>query len=281
VYLCVVSTALVAGLALTSHTSKAYAQDQNCGRGSSVSVVRGGKPIVCDSGETRTLNSSSGDIEINMDTGSVKEAAVTVKGSGTNITIVKRLKVINGSGKSGSLPVINVLNKGQLTLNEEVDVTKATIKKEIVVNGAGSSVTLNGVLTGFEEVKINDGGVVVLGEKVTGIEKVKVGINGGGMVTLMEDVTFNNGSEAGIKIEGNRAGKATVMGVGGTGEMVTMTVKGNGGGIEVEAGAGKVDATVMMLNIKGSGMGKGVDVQNGAGTMELNKVNVSGFTMGV
>uniref|UniRef100_UPI00195B2348 hypothetical protein n=1 Tax=Bartonella bovis TaxID=155194 RepID=UPI00195B2348 len=26
---------------------------------------------------------------------------------------------------------------------------------------------------------------------------------------------------------------------------------------------------------------KGVDVQNGAGTMELNKVNVSGFTMGV
>ncbi|WP_204379479.1 hypothetical protein, partial [Bartonella bovis] len=75
-------------------------------------------------------------------------------------------------------PVINVLNKGQLTLNEEVNVSEATgmIKKEIVVEGQGSSVTLNGVLTGFDggEVKVSNEGTVVLGEKVTGMQKVEV-----------------------------------------------------------------------------------------------------------
>ncbi|WP_152023206.1 hypothetical protein [Bartonella bovis] len=71
VYLCVVSTALMAGLALTSHTSKAYAKDQNCGsRGSGAKVVSGNEPIVCDGGVTRILSSISGggeEIKINMD----------------------------------------------------------------------------------------------------------------------------------------------------------------------------------------------------------------------
>ncbi|ENN92719.1 hypothetical protein BBbe_01860 [Bartonella bovis 91-4] len=100
VYLCVVSTALMAGLALiTSHT-KAYAQAHNCGSSRGVTTISGdNKPIVCDGGVTRILNSSSGrDIEINMDTGPGKSAgaAVTVTGSGTNITIGKTLKVTGG-----------------------------------------------------------------------------------------------------------------------------------------------------------------------------------------
>ncbi|ENN90794.1 hypothetical protein BBbe_10290, partial [Bartonella bovis 91-4] len=290
VYLCVVSTALMAGLALTSHTSKAYAQAHNCGSGRGVGTVSGdNKPIVCDSRGTRILSSSrGGDINIDMDEHSREEAAVTVK-NGADITIIKKLKVINGkgSGKSGSLPVIKVSNAGKLMLNQEVNVEGAgvKIKKEIVVDGSGSSVTLNGVLKGFErgEVKVSNEGMVVLGEGVKGIEEVKVKINdGGGTVRFDGNVTFNNGSEAGIQITGNGAGKATVMGVGKAGEMVTMTVNGKGGGgdgvgIQMD-GAGTAD--VMRLKIKGSG-GMGVRVQNETGTMTLNMVNVSGFTMGV
>ncbi|WP_152023195.1 hypothetical protein [Bartonella bovis] len=233
VYLCVVSTALMAGLALTSHTSKAYAQAHNCGSGGSgvVKTISSDQPIVCDSRGTRILNSSSREeININMDRHSREEAAVTVK-NGADITIIKKLKVINGSG-SGK-PVIKVYGGGKLTLNQEVDVEGATIKKEIEVEGRNSSVTLNGVLTGIErgEVKVSKGGMVVLGEGVKGIEEVKVKINdGGGTVRFDGNVTFNNGSEAGIQITGNGAGKATVMGVGKAGEMVTMTVNGKGVG---------------------------------------------------
>ncbi|WP_208431901.1 hypothetical protein, partial [Bartonella bovis] len=282
VYLCVVSTALMAGLALiTSHTSKAYAQAHNCGSGGVVGTVSDdNKPIVCDSSSgTKTLNSiSSNEININMNKGGgSEEAAVTVTGPGTNITIGKTLKVINGSGKSGSLPVIKVYGGGKLTLVEEVDVTKATIKKEIVVDGQGSSVTLNGVLKGFEGVQVKNGGAVTLLKD--GVEIKKVEVNNGGMVTLNGNVTFNN-DEAGIKIEGT--GKASVMGVGKAGEMVTMTVNGKGAdGIQMDGDGGT--ANVVMLNIKGgSGAGStgtGVDVQNG--TMELNKIEVSGFKMGV
>ncbi|WP_208431910.1 right-handed parallel beta-helix repeat-containing protein, partial [Bartonella bovis] len=286
VYLCVVSTALMAGLSLiTSHTSKAYAQTPNCGSGSGGGVkvvdnVVG--PIVCSSGETRILSSTRGgssEISIDMNRHSREEAAVTVTGPGTNITIMKSLKVINGKGKSG-LPVIKVLDKGQLTLNQEVDVDGVTIKKEIVVDGENSSVTLNGVLKGFDgmEVKVSKGGMVVFEKGVTGIDGMEVGINGGGTVRLMKDVTFNNGSEAGIKIEGS--GEASVIGVG---KMVTMTVKGKGDGIQMDGDGGT--ASVVMLNIvgKGSGAGstgKGVDMQNGR-EMTLNMVNVSGFRVGV
>uniref|UniRef100_UPI00195ACC28 hypothetical protein n=1 Tax=Bartonella bovis TaxID=155194 RepID=UPI00195ACC28 len=274
VYLCVVSTALMAGLSLiTSHTSKAYAE-QNCGSkgGGVVKTISGGEPIVCDrSSGTRTLNSSGGgEIKIDMDKGSGKAAgaAVTVTGQGTNITIIAKKLTVKGG--SGDKPVIKVYDGGALTLNEEVNVTGVTeMQKAIVVEGQGSSVTLNGVLKGIErgEVKVSNEGMVVLGEKVTGIEEVKVKINDGGMVTLMEDVTFNNGSEAGIKITGSGAGKASVIGVG-----KTMTVT-KGSGIEVEAGSGKVDATVMMLKIKGG--------SGGTGEMTMNMVEVSGFTVGV
>uniref|UniRef100_UPI00195D1F36 hypothetical protein n=1 Tax=Bartonella bovis TaxID=155194 RepID=UPI00195D1F36 len=131
--------------------------------------------------------------------------------------------------------------------------------------------------------KVSNEGMVVLGEKVTGIEKVKVGIDGGGMVRLLGDVTFNNDAEAGIQIKGSKGNASVIgMGKGGTGEMVTMTVKGSGGGIEVEAGAGKVDATVMMLKIKGTGSGgMGVSMGSEGGTLNMNMVEVSGFTVGV
>ncbi|WP_152023196.1 hypothetical protein [Bartonella bovis] len=269
VYLCVVSTALMAGLSLiTSHTSKAYA-DQNCGSSGGVGTVKtiqhNDQPIVCDSRETRILSSTRGgkDININMDKHSGK-AAVTVK-DGANITILKKLKVTGGL-KGGGLPVIKVLNKGQLTLVEEVDVEGVTggMQKVIAVEGQGSSVTLKGVLKGFERVKINDGGAVTLLKD--GVEIKKVEVNNGGTVRFDESVAFNNG-EAGIKIEGT--GKASVMGMG-----KTMTVT-KGGGIQMD-GTGTAD--VMGLTIMGSGMG--VDVQNGR-EMTLNMVNVSGFRVGV
>ncbi|WP_158244994.1 hypothetical protein, partial [Bartonella bovis] len=255
VYLCVVSTALVAGLALTSHTSKAYAQDQNCGRG--VGVVSGNEPIVCGSGGKRTLNSSGGDINIDMDGGKgSEEAAVTVKGPGTNITIIKSLKVIKGRSGSQNLPVIKVLNKGQLTLDQEVDVKGVKgMQKVISVDGQGSSVTLNGKLTGFEggEVKVSNEGMVVLGKGVEGIEGMKVGIDGGGTVRLMKDVAFDNDAEAGIQIKGSGAGKASVIGVGSS---TTMTVNGTGAdgvGIQMDGTGGT--ANVVMLKIVGSGAG--------------------------
>ncbi|WP_210162036.1 hypothetical protein, partial [Bartonella bovis] len=51
--------------------------------------------------------------------------------------------------------VIKVLNKGQLTLDEDVDVEGATgMQKAIVVDGSESSVTLKGKLTGFEGMKV-------------------------------------------------------------------------------------------------------------------------------
>uniref|UniRef100_UPI001957A5CE hypothetical protein n=1 Tax=Bartonella bovis TaxID=155194 RepID=UPI001957A5CE len=155
----VVSTALMAGLALTSHTSKAYAQ-KNCGSGSGVSVVRGNEPIVCGKGDgTRILNSSGGDININMDMGGGSGEAIKITGPNTNITIMKKLTV-KGSRGSGK-PVIKVLSGGALTLDQEVNVEGAgEMKKTIVVEGGNSSVMLNGVLKGFEgmEMGINNGG---------------------------------------------------------------------------------------------------------------------------
>ncbi|ENN90766.1 hypothetical protein BBbe_10410 [Bartonella bovis 91-4] len=226
VYLCVVSTALMAGLALTSHTSKAYAQAHNCGSSGVVGTVNN-EPIVCDGGVTRILNSRSGDIEINMDTGPGKSAgaAVTVRGSGTNITIGKTLKVTGSKGK----PVIKVERGGALTLVKDVDVKGVTIKKEIVVDGSESSVTLKGVLKGFDggEVKVSNEGMIVFEKGVKGIEGMKVKINdGGGMVRFDESVAFNNG-EAGIKITGSK-GNASVIGMG-----KTMTVNGTGVGVMV------------------------------------------------
>ncbi|WP_152023184.1 hypothetical protein [Bartonella bovis] len=154
VYLCVVSTALMAGLSLiTSHTSKAYA-DQNCGssRGG-VKTISSDQPIVCSSGETRILSSTSSGRDINIDMDRGPGEAVKITGPGTNITIIKKITV-TGSGGSG-LPVIKVLNKGQLTLDEDVDVEGATgMQKAIVVDGSESSVTLKGKLTGFEGMKV-------------------------------------------------------------------------------------------------------------------------------
>ncbi|WP_146023840.1 hypothetical protein, partial [Bartonella bovis] len=278
----------MAGLSLiTSHTSKAYAK-QNCGNRGGVGVVKtiqhNDQPIVCSSGETRILSSTrdGNEIEINMDRGPVKAAgaAVTVTGQGTNITILKKITVINGSGSG--LPVIKVLSGGKLTLDQEVNVTGVTeMQKVIVVDGGNSSVMLNGKLTGFEGVQVKNGGMVVLGEGVKTITGTGSGsgvvIDGGGTVRFDESVTFNNVTEAGIKIKGSGMGKATVMG-----NLKTMTVtkgsRGDGVGIQMDGTGGT--ASVVMLKIKGEGSGgMGVDVQNG--TMTLTGVEISEFRVGV
>ncbi|WP_146023856.1 hypothetical protein, partial [Bartonella bovis] len=70
-------------------------------------------------------------------------------------------------------------------------------------------------------------------------------------MTLMRNMTFNNGTEAGIKITGSK-GNASVIGMG-----KTMTVtKGSGGdgvGIQMDGTGGT--ASVAMLKIVGSGAG--------------------------
>ncbi|WP_210162044.1 hypothetical protein, partial [Bartonella bovis] len=101
-YLCVVSTAMLAGLSLiTSHT-KAYAKQQNCGI-----VSDPNRPIVCDGRSKGVLTTSSDGSEIEIDMSKHSGEAVKIM-SGADITIMKKLtvKVTKWSGKN--LPVIKV-----------------------------------------------------------------------------------------------------------------------------------------------------------------------------
>ncbi|ENN94023.1 hypothetical protein m02_01810 [Bartonella bovis m02] len=248
VYLCIVSTAMLAGLSLiTSHT-KAYAQNQNC---TIVSNLNG--PIVCDGGKggNGMLNTSSdrggSKIEIKMDMSkhSGKEA-VKITG-GANIIATKKLKVtgaVKGSGKN--LPVIKVDGSG------------------------GKLMLLGGVdVDGGAKIKGSGGNGKVVGVQMGGTEKL----------VMMRNVIFEGVTE-GINIKGGgRRGAANVMGMG------TMTVNGSGVvGIKVED-TGTIDATVMGLKIEGSGGSKGVEFKGtgtgGKGTLTLNSVDVSGFETGV
>ncbi|ENN92916.1 hypothetical protein m02_10080 [Bartonella bovis m02] len=242
VYLCVVSTAMLAGLSLiTSHT-KAYAQNQKCGTVSSDGSGVVNEPIVCDRGETTVLNTSSGSskIEIKMNMHPGEEAAVTIKNR-ADIIATKKLKV-TVTGWSGKGPVIKVLSGGELTLKGGVDVTGVGVTGKVIeVNGGGTL-----MLMGESKIKVEGSGTGLVGVQMGGTEKLM----------MMRNVTFEGVTE-GINIKGSMGG-VMVMGLGGT----TMTVNGKGSGVNGVVGikvedTKAIDATVMGLKIVGEGTGSG------------------------
>ncbi|WP_208541733.1 hypothetical protein [Bartonella capreoli] len=275
VCLCVLSTAILAGLALMTSQNKVYAA-QNC---EGVDSGRENQPIVCDGGEKGTgwgVDGGWGELSgtnrnIDMSGHPRDEAAVTVynkSGGETKIMIKSKLTVRDSRSKNNN-PAIKVYNKGELALVGGVDVTE--VKKGIVVDGRGSSVMVMtgsiGVKTGGGPViEVKNGGEVMLMKevKVTGsgnVNGVGVLIENGGKVMLMEGVTMKN-VKMGMKIKGN--GNASVKGGG-----ATIEVGQSGTGMEVEG-----NANVMELNINGSG-GKGTGVvKMGEGTLTLTSVKL-------
>ncbi|WP_343358103.1 hypothetical protein AAJP84_04330 [Bartonella schoenbuchensis] len=286
VCLCVLSTAILAGLALMTSQNKVYAQAKNC---EGVDSGRENQPIVCDgttdgrgwgngtgatNGEWGVL-SGKRDIDMSEHSG---QAAVTVYNKSgretAKITISSKLTVTD-SRSSSQMPAIKVYQQGELKLVGDVNVTG--VKKGIVVEGPGSSVT---VMTGSIEVRAkggpvievkNNGKAVLMEEvKVTGSgsrDGVGVLIENGGEVTLMKGVTMKN-VKTGMKIMGT-TGIATVRGG------ATITVGQNGTGLEVEG-----NANVVELEIKGNG-GNGMGVLiNGSGTVVMTKVTMKDVITG-
>ncbi|MEL6093450.1 hypothetical protein [Bartonella schoenbuchensis] len=215
---CVLSTAILAGLALMTSQTKVYAA-QNCKglTNSGPSGDKGDQPIVCDgkSGGTGAGGVLSGRRDIDM-SGKSGQAAVTVTGANTKIRIKSTLTVTNSSG-TGNNTAIKVDKGGVLMLVGGVNVTG--VQKGMEVSGSGSSVT---VMTGSIGVRAQGGGSLIEvsnnGEVVL-MKDVKVGtisgnkevilIDGGGDVMLM-GTRFDN-VKTGIVVRG-RTGTATVRG---------------------------------------------------------------------
>ncbi|WP_208541686.1 hypothetical protein, partial [Bartonella capreoli] len=274
---CVLSTAILAGLALMTSQTKVYA-GKNC------KGVAGGEDsesglIVCDGtrpdGSGWSVDGGWGELSgtnrnIDMSVHSRDEAAVTVynkSGRETKIRIKSKLTVTNKSGKNNN-PAIKVEKGGKLALVGGVNVTE--VKKGIVVDGPRSSVMVLqgtiGVLTGGGPViELSNNGKVVLNDGVTvgpisGNVNGEVVINNGG--TLRMDGQSFTGVTTGIVVKG-ATGTANVRGG------ATITVKQGGTGMDVEG-----NANVMDMTIKGSG-GNGMGVLiNGSGTVVMTKVKL-------
>ncbi|MEL6089202.1 beta strand repeat-containing protein [Bartonella schoenbuchensis] len=275
VCLCVLSTAILAGLALMTSQTKVYAQAQqakNC-----KGMVNGGdgdesdQPIVCDGGlkgRGDHKGELSGGRTINMN--GHPGVAVTITGSSTKIRINSELTVWDSRG-SNDTTAIKVDKGGELKLVGDVSVTD--VKKGIVVSDSGSSVTVVqgsiGVGMGMGPViEVSKEGKVVLMEDVTvtgsGGSEGEVVINNGGTVQL-NGQSFT-GVITGIKIMGN--GNASVKGG------ATIGVRAGGKGFKVE---GTATANVMDMTINGSGGGgnrTGVEMGS-TGTLTMTKVGIT------
>ncbi|MGL2349574.1 hypothetical protein ACOWKN_05730, partial [Helicobacter pylori] len=230
VCLCVLSTAVLASLALLTDQNKVYA-GLNCtgvanssGNGSSSDNNKG--RIECDGGSNGRGDRSgqlSGIRTIDMSgkwgtrgTSNRNSDGPAVKVYKADITISGALKIMDNG--SNSHPAIMVENGGVLTVN---NVTMTDVHKGIVVSGGGSSVT---VVKGSIEVRNGGGAVIEVknGGKITLNEGVKVGtvsaskevilINNGGNVTVM-GTSFSK-VKTGIVFKGT--GTANVVGVGAT-----------------------------------------------------------------
>ncbi|MEL6093926.1 hypothetical protein [Bartonella schoenbuchensis] len=277
---CVLSTAILAGLALMTSQTKVYAA-QNC-QGLAGGGSRGDDGsglIVCD-GKGKGSGWSgkdgwgelSGGRDIDM-SGKSGQAAVTVyngtgRGTTTNIRISSKLTV-KDSGGSNNNPAIKVHNKGVLVV-DDADVTG--VQKGIDVSGSGSSVTVVqgsiGVRAGGggSLIEVKGGGTVELMRGVTiktvsGNVNGEVVINNGG--TLQLDGQSFTGVTTGIVIKGG--GNASVKGG------ATITVKQDGTGFKMQ-GAGTAD--VMDMMIKGSG-GKGTGAEVSSGTLKMTRVGIT------
>ncbi|WP_208431836.1 hypothetical protein, partial [Bartonella schoenbuchensis] len=155
VCLCVLSTAVLAGLAFIT-AQEVYAGSKNCNGvaspgGGGDGSDRSNERIECDgsSGGGRTKN-LSGIRNINMgkDSGA---PAVKVYGSGADITISSEpLKI---TGDSGNNPAIKVYGQGKLTV---MNVTATDVYKGIVAEDGGSVTVLQGSI-GVRE----NGGAVI------------------------------------------------------------------------------------------------------------------------
>ncbi|WP_343358084.1 hypothetical protein AAJP84_04205 [Bartonella schoenbuchensis] len=289
VCLCVLSTAILAGLALMTSQNKVYAQAQNC-KGLAGSRGGGGTDsesglIVCDGGKdgrgatNGEWGELSGKRDIDMSGHSDKAAVTVYNGSGgrAKIMIKDKLTVTDSKGTSNNTTAIKVEKGGELVV---VDADVAGVQKGIEVSGSGSSVTVvKGTIGvrakgGGSLIEVSNNGEVVLNKWVTiktvsGSMAGEVVINNGGTVQL-NGQSFNNVT-TGIKIKGTK-GTANVRGG------ATITIGQNGTGLEMDMSGGT--ANVMELNINGSG-GNGTGVLiNGSGTVTLTKVKLMQLEMG-
>ncbi|MEL6093448.1 hypothetical protein [Bartonella schoenbuchensis] len=277
VCLCVLSTAILAGLALMASQTKVYAQAQNCkGLTGSSDGDDGSGLIVCDGGAEGTgvqkgVGTLTGKRDINMSVHS-GQAAVTVTGAKTNITISSELKVTDKSSKNNN-PAIKVHKQGKLMLVGGVSVEG--VQKGIVVEGPSSSVTVVQGKIGVRKgggpvIEVKNNGEVVLMEGVTvtgsGGSEGEVVINNGGDVMLMG--TNLTGVTMGIVVRGG--GNANVKGG------ATIGVRAGGKGFKVE---GTATANVMDMTINGSG-GGGTGAEVSSGTLTLNSVTLKQLETG-
>ncbi|AQX20169.1 right-handed parallel beta-helix repeat-containing protein [Bartonella sp. WD16.2] len=302
VCLCVLSTAIVAGLALIT-SQKVYAQVQetkNCmglvqdsqGLLSRHHDEAKGK-IVCNSSSgTRVLE---GERTIDMSDPDEGEEAVKITGSEANITIGDNLLTVTDS-KSSDKSAIRVEEGARLTLKENVSITD--VQKVMEVEGSGSVITVNGGTFGLKNaieagkdggrvmIEVKKGGKVVFDKRgqsnggdltISGGEGAMTTVTGievsgtGGEVEMRKGTTvnFERVTEA-IKIKGSA--EATVSGGG------TINVTGSGGGSTVVKMEGSGKADVMSLTINGSGTVTGAEVSSG--TLELTKVTLKNVTTG-
>ncbi|MGL2349522.1 right-handed parallel beta-helix repeat-containing protein [Helicobacter pylori] len=294
VCLCVLSTAVLASLALLTDQNKVYAQSQtglNC-KGVSNSNGNGStrdntnRRIECDgsgNGRGDGKGQLSGIRTIDMSgtwTGGSNSGKPAVKVYGADITINSSgaLKIMD-SDKSNSNPAIQVYDKGVLTVN---NVTATGVYKGIVVSGGGSSVT---VVKGSIEVRDGGGAVIEVsgGGDVTlnrGVKTVSGGGNntgievgqGGGNVTVMG--TDFSKVKTGIKFTGT--GTASVM--GGAGGATIFNLTSGGTGIKME-GDGRANATVMNMAFMGNRTATGAEVTSG--TLTVNTVTMTNVKMGM
>ncbi|AQX19257.1 beta strand repeat-containing protein [Bartonella sp. WD16.2] len=298
VCLCVLSTAIVAGLALIT-SQKVYAQAQNCGGWVQSSEVlarhhdeKEGK-IVCNSSSgTRTLE---GERTIDMSDPDEGEEAVKITGSEANITIGDNLLTVTDS-KSSDKSAIRVEQGARLTLKDKVSITD--VQKVMEVEGKGSVITVNGGTFRLKD-KIGarkDGGRVMIEVKDEGrivFDKRAVGRNGG-------DLTISGGMGAmttvtGIEVSGTGGEVEVRKGTTVNFERVTEAIKikssgtanirgegiinitGKSTGIKME-GSGKAD--VMSLTINGSRGATVTGAEVSSGTLELTKVTLMQVTTG-
>ncbi|OPB29089.1 hypothetical protein BWD121_000940 [Bartonella sp. WD12.1] len=238
------------------------------------------KGIVADGGFVTVM---AGSIKI-KDGG---DAVIEVKNKG-KVTLNNRVAVIKGQGGSSTgITGIEVGDGGGTV--ELMDTSFTNVKTGIMIKGAGegkaSATVMNVKIVGKggETSK----GVVMIGEGTVELNKVTV-------------ESFSTG----VEIKSGTSGTVTLTG----GSKIVTTVE-NGVGIKIEGGSGKLEifgestieakgqkavgikitegnGSVTMMGGKivgkgdGSGQGIGVDMA-GEGTVELTKVTVLGFETGV
>ncbi|AQX20175.1 hypothetical protein [Bartonella sp. WD16.2] len=298
VCLCVLSTAIVAGLALIT-SQKVYAQQLrtnmgNCnGKAGVGDMLQGwdsssGK-IVCGSEiKTRML---TGERTIDMSDPDDDEA-IKIIGPNTDITIGDNLLTVKNGDRSDK-SAIRVEQGARLTLKENVSITD--VQKVMEVDGSGSVITVNGGTFGLKNaieagkdggrvmIEVKDEGRVIFDKRAVGSLTISGGMGAmttvtgievsgtGGEVEVRKGTTVSfTGVKEAIKIKGSA--EATVSGGG------TINVTGSGGGSTVVKMEGSGKADVMNLTIDGSGTVTGAEVSNG--TLMMNMVKLMQVTTG-